>query len=33
MTVQQFQNIGRIEAENTIDHIGYAICELYNLPK
>lgn len=31
MTVEQFQNIGRIEAENTIDHIGYAICELYNL--
>lgn len=31
MTVLQFQNIGKLEAENTIDHIGYAICELYNL--
>lgn len=31
MTVKQFQNIGRVEAENSIDHIGYAICELYNL--
>ena len=31
MTVQQFQNIGKIQAEDVVDHIGYAICELFKL--
>lgn len=31
MTVKQFQKIGTIEAIDNIDHIGYIICELFNL--
>lgn len=31
MTVLQFQKIGKIQAEDVVDHIGYAICELFKL--
>jgi len=31
MTVKQFQFIGKIEATDDIDHLGFIICELFNL--